>query len=111
MAAVDKNSVFREVMRRAEQAMYEMVYRTPGAGPIPVPPFFFQAEGGIRDYKVPGVQTCALPIYHRRVGHLLRPLDQGERHLLEHAAVGKRDDRSEERRVGEEGRSRWWAAH
>src|ERR1039457_2411919 len=25
--------------------------------------FFFQAEDGIRDYKVPGVQTCALPIY------------------------------------------------
>src|SRR5256885_8448698 len=25
-------------------------------------PFFFQAEDGIRDYKVTGVQTCALPI-------------------------------------------------
>src|SRR5256885_16112610 len=25
--------------------------------------FFFQAEDGIRDYKVTGVQTCALPIY------------------------------------------------
>src|ERR1039457_4170528 len=24
---------------------------------------FLQAEDGIRDYKVPGVQTCALPIY------------------------------------------------
>src|SRR5205807_3804308 len=24
---------------------------------------FFQAEDGIRDYKVTGVQTCALPIY------------------------------------------------
>ena len=24
--------------------------------------FFFQAEDGIRDYKVTGVQTCALPI-------------------------------------------------
>src|SRR5256885_7517525 len=24
--------------------------------------FFFQGEGGIRDYKVIGVQTCALPI-------------------------------------------------
>src|SRR3989454_6130889 len=28
--------------------------------------FFFQAEDGIRDYKVTGVQTCALPIYSGR---------------------------------------------
>src|ERR1022692_2961323 len=28
--------------------------------------FFFQAEDGIRDYKVTGVQTCALPIYGDR---------------------------------------------
>src|SRR5256885_3607525 len=27
--------------------------------------FFFQAEDGIRDYKVTGVQTCALPISGR----------------------------------------------
>src|SRR2546426_8554277 len=27
--------------------------------------FFFQAEDGIRDYKVTGVQTCALPICER----------------------------------------------
>src|SRR6266446_8047990 len=27
--------------------------------------FFFQAEDGIRDYKVTGVQTCALPICFR----------------------------------------------
>src|SRR5688500_20413173 len=27
--------------------------------------FFFQAEDGIRDYKVTGVQTCALPILLR----------------------------------------------
>src|SRR2546429_6953759 len=26
--------------------------------------FFFQAEDGIRDVAVTGVQTCALPIYH-----------------------------------------------
>src|SRR5436309_12686667 len=26
--------------------------------------FFFQAEDGIRDFHVTGVQTCALPIYH-----------------------------------------------
>src|SRR5256885_4599695 len=28
--------------------------------------FFFQAEDGIRDYKVTGVQTCALPISGRQ---------------------------------------------
>src|SRR5438876_4095891 len=28
--------------------------------------FFFQAEDGIRDGRVTGVQTCALPIYYRR---------------------------------------------
>src|SRR2546426_11207680 len=28
-----------------------------------LPIFFFQAEDGIRDYKVTGVQTCALPIF------------------------------------------------
>src|SRR2546426_8515674 len=28
--------------------------------------FFFQAEDGIRDYKVTGVQTCALPIWSRK---------------------------------------------
>src|SRR6266487_3569996 len=27
--------------------------------------FFFQAEDGIRDGRVTGVQTCALPIFHR----------------------------------------------
>src|SRR5256885_7609809 len=32
--------------------------------------FFFQAEDGIRDYKVTGVQTCALPIFARRGGFL-----------------------------------------
>src|SRR5256885_16939743 len=30
--------------------------------------FFFQAEDGIRDYKVTGVQTCALPISTRTAG-------------------------------------------
>ena len=28
--------------------------------------FFFQAEDGIRDVAVTGVQTCALPIYNKR---------------------------------------------
>src|SRR5256885_7571549 len=32
--------------------------------------FFFQAEDGIRDYKVTGVQTCALPISLLAVAHL-----------------------------------------
>src|SRR2546427_343411 len=31
--------------------------------------FFFQAEDGIRDLTVTGVQTCALPIYRRGEGH------------------------------------------
>src|SRR5256885_1879339 len=31
--------------------------------------FFFQAEDGIRDYKVTGVQTCALPISFHRPAH------------------------------------------
>src|ERR1017187_10919923 len=30
--------------------------------------FFFQAEDGIRDTSVTGVQTCALPIWHRSLG-------------------------------------------
>src|SRR5690348_17957936 len=33
--------------------------------------FFFQAEDGIRDGRVTGVQTCALPIF----GHAERRLD------------------------------------
>src|SRR5437870_6731743 len=36
--------------------------------------FFFQAEDGIRDGHVTGVQTCALPIYLRRVRHVPRPM-------------------------------------
>src|SRR2546426_12307133 len=35
--------------------------------------FFFQAEDGIRDYKVTGVQTCALPIYRVEVPPPIRP--------------------------------------
>src|SRR5256885_7530278 len=33
--------------------------------------FFFQAEDGIRDYKVTGVQTCALPILPREAAGTL----------------------------------------
>src|SRR5262249_57586657 len=42
-------------------------------------PCFFQAEDGIRDWSVTGVQTCALPIFHR-----IRPL--GGRHGQAHLA-------------------------
>src|SRR6266704_4686866 len=35
--------------------------------------FFFQAEDGIRDRNVTGVQTCALPICGRRRGVEIRP--------------------------------------
>src|SRR5690606_40178916 len=31
--------------------------------------FFFQAVDGIRDFHVTGVQTCALPIWHRQAYH------------------------------------------
>src|SRR5690606_1576823 len=34
--------------------------------------FFFQAEDGIRDFHVTGVQTCALPISKMRVFELLK---------------------------------------
>src|SRR2546426_867426 len=37
--------------------------------------FFFQAEDGIRDYKVTGVQTCALPISHLNERPVLRAAD------------------------------------
>src|SRR6266446_3612094 len=46
--------------------------------------FFFQAEDGIRDYKVTGVQTCALPIYAEIPGRVAEgsaacPLDEPDR--------------------------------
>src|SRR5688500_20129592 len=77
--------------------------------------FFFQAEDGIRDYKVTGVQTCALPICGRRRGRSARHQPDRDRcrgrpdaarpaQLLRRAA----QTRSEERRVGKECRSRGW---
>src|SRR2546426_10857266 len=103
--------------------------------------FFFQAEDGIRDYKVTGVQTCALPILHdgrirerkqlaldalqqgvevapRQIGPPDRSLKQhiaAERHAfpLDHDTAGGMAGgvRSEERRVGKECRSRWSPYH
>src|SRR5438093_13134649 len=61
--------------------------------------FFFQAEDGIRVWSVTGVQTCALPISpvaRRRRGH------RAARARVRYAD----DERSEERRVGKECRSR-----
>src|SRR5688500_20316882 len=58
--------------------------------------FFFQAEDGIRDYKVTGVQTCALPIWLP-----LRPAVRGRRRPRV-GAEPARGARSEERRVGKE---------
>src|SRR5205823_8170052 len=88
--------------------------------------FFFQAEDGIRDKLVTGVQTCALPISlggdrERGSGSLepggaqrtpCRPSpgrpprgpgcgERGSRRS------GRASPRSEERRVGKECRSRW----
>src|SRR5437764_10613241 len=37
--------------------------------------FFFQAEDGIRDTSVTGVQTCALPIYRQRIVHIADSLN------------------------------------
>src|SRR5207249_6399003 len=93
--------------------------------------FFFQAEDGIRDRNVTGVQTCALPIYFSNclgkrdgvavVAHLLPGVDVlawfaiacPEGAVVEHkyaqAASGEhfREPRSEERRVGKECRGEW----
>src|SRR5256885_14872105 len=49
--------------------------------------FFFQAEDGIRDYKVTGVQTCALPISRRRGPYTGRGAEHGW-------AVRRQDPRS-----------------
>src|SRR2546430_9819081 len=79
--------------------------------------FFFQAEDGIRDLTVTGVQTCALPISITHVGgqavnlgFVTGDLNNLGPHLLmgiKRAPV----QRSEERRVGKECRSRWSPYH
>src|SRR2546429_7163984 len=94
--------------------------------------FFFQAEDGIRDVAVTGVQTCALPIscFFKKsataspAGMLLSVRSQKGR---SESSTGKksskpynarivssfdfRKSRSEERRVGKECRSRWSPYH
>src|SRR5438034_8955875 len=86
--------------------------------------FFFQAEDGIRDHCVTGVQTCALPIYEHAIAQDF-PSNVGDGSGSHAAAIGgvlgpsarggERTDpeedavRSEERRVGKECRSRGWA--
>src|SRR2546427_4897705 len=90
--------------------------------------FFFQAEDGIRDLTVTGVQTCALPILEAGEG-AARPDREGaetecgmklvlltEAPVAESPAMHIRNAiqllmRSEERRVGKECRSRWSPYH
>src|SRR5206468_6110017 len=72
--------------------------------------FFFQAEDGIRDLIVTGVQTCALPISGD--AHLLDA--QANKHAHHAEIIIERQvgiKRSEERRVGKECRSRWSPYH
>src|SRR2546430_13325589 len=92
--------------------------------------FFFQAEDGIRDLTVTGVQTCALPIFYRGGGAdvFMYPTPNAgtskasqafwqvadvEAEVAELKARGVvfEEYRSEERRVGKECRSRWSPYH
>src|SRR2546422_6684017 len=95
--------------------------------------FFFQAEDGIRDVAVTGVQTCALPICVLEllgVGAVALMVLAGQWYILFNvisavAAVPEQFKdaatvfrlstgarwRSEERRVGKECRSRWSPYH
>src|SRR5699024_11884260 len=88
--------------------------------------FFFQAEDGIRDRNVTGVQTCALPIYTMTTNLVLQAIssdmvviaatyssdlthiDRVELGLDNYPNEYKKlfDNRSEERRVGKECRYR-----
>src|SRR5256885_7625082 len=93
--------------------------------------FFFQAEDGIRDYKVTGVQTCALPIFIQLIAlgiagsigiwmfyvqHQFEDVywEHGDKWDFKAAALEGSSFyklRSEERRVGKECRSRWSPYH
>src|SRR2546430_13456299 len=95
--------------------------------------FFFQAEDGIRYLTVTGVQTCALPIYRVTLSADRSTVATGVATSV-HGGDSVRDNcakdrlaqivpytraidswwrasRSEERRVGKEGRSRWSPYH
>src|SRR5437016_9884025 len=72
--------------------------------------FFFQAEDGIRDWSVTGVQTCALPIFGRAHRRDEPPREQPERQeprvphrvfgpLHEEDAEGQRDHHEHEGRA------------
>ena len=79
--------------------------------------FFFQAEDGIRDHCVTGVQTCALPIFGNATctattTSAVVVLADGVGMSVDDFVVNTtRDNRSEERRVGKECRSRWSPDH
>src|SRR5260221_5311451 len=93
--------------------------------------FFFQAEDGIRDHCVTGVQTCALPISRyvkgavdvkNRFGNITATQLNGNTTIsggngnidvsnVTGSLVVTNSFRSEERRVGKEGRSRWSPYH
>src|SRR5262249_57708709 len=87
--------------------------------------FFFQAEDGIRDWSVTGVQTCALPIYSQSAEPIpagswkskpgcdpavIRRLSSSRMPYCPAASMARTivgaTGRSEERRVGKEGRDR-----
>src|SRR3989449_6905478 len=72
--------------------------------------FFFQAEDGIRDVAVTGVQTCALPISLIFTVIFLVNLAAYVVALLV-VDCKFQLKRSEERRVGKECRSRWSPYH
>ena len=77
--------------------------------------FFFQAEDGIRDTSVTGVQTCALPISSQLSSQLSGQLWGYATAIvglcLAQIICGYKANRSEERRVGKECRSRWSPYH
>src|SRR2546425_4283687 len=74
--------------------------------------FFFQAEDGIRDKLVTGVQTCALPISGRGSRSTRANASTPWLDLREWPSVAwSFGVRSEERRVGKECRSRWSPYH
>src|SRR5690606_42089669 len=72
--------------------------------------FFFQAEDGIRDFHVTGVQTCALPIFIAPDSSPARCPTAG-RSMRGRSSNNGSGRRSEERRVGKECRSRWGPDH